>query len=94
VRRFSGSTRRQHKNQFLRFGIATAAKIEIDNLAQRIRNEILAKDGVIFAPLLIGAWARHPGLQGALVSKNSTILGRNGMVMNSAIQQHEGILMA
>jgi ubiquinone/menaquinone biosynthesis C-methylase UbiE len=44
-----------------RFGIATAAEVEIDNLAQRIRDEILAKDGVIVAPLLIGAWARHPG---------------------------------
>jgi hypothetical protein len=44
-----------------RFGIATAAEVEIDSLAQRIRDEILAKDGVIVAPLLIGAWARHPG---------------------------------
>jgi SAM-dependent methyltransferase len=43
-----------------RFGIATAAEVEIDSLAQRIRDEILAKDGgVIVAPLLIGAWARH-----------------------------------
>ena len=44
-----------------RFGIATAAEVEIDILAQRIRDEILAEDGVIVAPLLIGAWARHPG---------------------------------
>lgn len=45
-----------------RFGIATAAEveIEIDSLAQRIRNEVLPKDGVVITPLLIGAWARHP----------------------------------
>jgi len=41
--------------------IATAAKVEIDSLAQRIRDEVLAEDAVVVAPLLIGAWARHPG---------------------------------
>jgi len=44
-----------------RFEITTAAEVEIDSLARRIRDEILAKDGVIVAPLLIGAWARHAG---------------------------------
>jgi hypothetical protein len=44
-----------------RFGIATAAEVEIDSLAQRIRDEVLAEDSVVVAPLLIGAWARHPG---------------------------------
>jgi nicotinamidase-related amidase len=39
----------------------TFPEVEIDSLAQRIRGEILAKDGVIVAPLLIGAWARHAG---------------------------------
>ncbi len=44
-----------------RFGIATAAEVEIDSLAQRIRDEVLAEDAVVVAPLLIGAWARHLG---------------------------------
>lgn len=44
-----------------RFGIATAAEIDIDTLAQRIRDEVLAKNSVIVAPLLIGAWARQAG---------------------------------
>jgi ubiquinone/menaquinone biosynthesis C-methylase UbiE len=44
-----------------KFGIATAAEVEIDRLALRIRDEVLTQDGVIVAPLLIGAWARHPG---------------------------------
>lgn len=42
-------------------GIATAAEVEIDSLALRIRDEVLAEDAVVVAPLLIGAWARHPG---------------------------------
>ena len=44
-----------------RFGIATAAEVEIDSLAQRIGDEVLAKDGVIPAPRLIGVWARQAG---------------------------------
>lgn len=43
-----------------KFGIATAAEVEIDTLALRIRDEVLADDSVIVAPLLIGAWARGP----------------------------------
>jgi ubiquinone/menaquinone biosynthesis C-methylase UbiE len=42
-----------------RFGVATAAEVEIDTLAERMRAEILAKEGVVVAPLLIGAWARY-----------------------------------
>jgi ubiquinone/menaquinone biosynthesis C-methylase UbiE len=44
-----------------KFGIATPAEVDIDTLAARIRDEVLAKDGIVVAPLLIGAWARHPG---------------------------------
>jgi hypothetical protein len=40
-----------------KFEIATAAEVEVDSLAFRIRDEVLPKDGVIVAPLLIGAWA-------------------------------------
>jgi ubiquinone/menaquinone biosynthesis C-methylase UbiE len=45
-----------------RFGVATAAEVEIDSLAMRVRDVVLAKDGVVVAPLLIGAWARHSGI--------------------------------
>ena len=44
-----------------RLGVATAAEVEIDSLAVRMRDEVLTKEGVVVAPLLIGAWARHPG---------------------------------
>jgi SAM-dependent methyltransferase len=44
-----------------KFGIATAAEVEIDSLAKRIRDEVLSKDGVVVAPLMIGAWSCHPG---------------------------------
>jgi hypothetical protein len=44
-----------------KFRIATTAEVEVDNFALRIRDEVLKQDGVIVAPLLIGAWARHPG---------------------------------
>lgn len=44
-----------------RFGVASAAEVEIDSLALRMRDEVLTKHGVVVAPLLIGAWARHPG---------------------------------
>ncbi len=43
------------------FGVATAAEVEIDSLALRIRDEVLAANGVVVAPLLVGAWARHQG---------------------------------
>ena len=42
-----------------RFGVATATEVEIESLALRIRDEVLTKDGIIVAPLLIGARARH-----------------------------------
>jgi ubiquinone/menaquinone biosynthesis C-methylase UbiE len=43
-----------------KFGIAKAAEVEIDSLALRIRDEVLAQDSVVVSPLLIGAWVRHP----------------------------------
>ena len=42
-----------------KFGIATAAEVEVDRLASRIRDEVLTRDGVIVAPLPVGAWARY-----------------------------------
>lgn len=42
-----------------RTGIATAREIEIDTLAARLRDEALAQRATVFAPPLIGAWARR-----------------------------------
>lgn len=44
-----------------KFRIATAPEAEVESLAARIRDEVVAKDGVVVAPLLVGAWARYPG---------------------------------
>jgi SAM-dependent methyltransferase len=43
-----------------RRGIATAAEIEVDTLAERLRAAALAGDRVIFMSRLIGAWAKVP----------------------------------
>ena len=44
-----------------KFRIATAPEAEVESLAARIRDEVVAKDGVVVAPLLVSAWARYPG---------------------------------
>ena len=41
-------------------GIATASEIEIDTLETRIREETVANEGCIAAPMMIGAFARKP----------------------------------
>ncbi|BAN26241.1 class I SAM-dependent methyltransferase [Caballeronia insecticola] len=41
-----------------RSGIASAAEVGIDTFADRLRNEVLALDGVLQPPAFIGAWAR------------------------------------
>lgn len=41
-----------------RVGVATAAEIEIDTLAERLRTEVLENQACIMPPPLIGAWTR------------------------------------
>lgn len=41
-----------------RFGLASASDIDIDTLADRAEAEVLALNGVIVAPALVGAWTR------------------------------------
>jgi SAM-dependent methyltransferase len=41
-----------------KLNIATAAEINIANLAQRMREEVVAGKGVCLSPALIGAWSR------------------------------------
>lgn len=40
-----------------RVGVATAADVEIDGMAERLRKDIVARDACIMLPPLIGAWA-------------------------------------
>lgn len=43
-----------------RTGVATAAEIDVDTLADRVRAEVLARDATIVTPPMIGAWTRNP----------------------------------
>jgi ubiquinone/menaquinone biosynthesis C-methylase UbiE len=43
-----------------RFGIATAAEVDIDTLEDRIRAEMVAAGGVMANALVAGVWARTP----------------------------------
>jgi hypothetical protein len=40
-------------------GIATAAEVEVESLGLRIRDEVVANNGIVISPSLIGAWATH-----------------------------------
>jgi 2-polyprenyl-3-methyl-5-hydroxy-6-metoxy-1,4-benzoquinol methylase len=39
--------------------IATAAEIDLPTLAQRMRDEVVASEGITISPALIGAWSRN-----------------------------------
>ena len=43
-----------------RFGIVDAKEVQIDTLADRLRDEVVAANATILMPLLIGAWASKP----------------------------------
>jgi hypothetical protein len=43
-----------------RFGIATAAEVEVETLAQRLRQETIDNDVVWTAPPVMSAWTRRP----------------------------------
>jgi SAM-dependent methyltransferase len=44
----------------VKLGIATEEEVEIDSLAERLRRETVASDGIVKAPEVVGAWARRP----------------------------------
>ena len=46
-------------------GIATAAEVDIDTLAERLQRAVQTADATIVAPLFVGAWAHKliPGLE-------------------------------
>jgi ubiquinone/menaquinone biosynthesis C-methylase UbiE len=43
-----------------RHGIATAADVQIDTLADRFRADAVSREAIVFVPRLVGAWARTP----------------------------------
>lgn len=43
-----------------KLGVATVEEVQIDTLARRVRDEVVAGGGVIVLPHLVGAWARKP----------------------------------
>jgi ubiquinone/menaquinone biosynthesis C-methylase UbiE len=45
----------------VKFGIATAEEVEIETLAVRLRDEIVASEGAIVPSMLVGGIARWPG---------------------------------
>jgi hypothetical protein len=43
-----------------RTGVATATEVEVDTLAARLREQVVAADATVVPPPLIGAWTRKP----------------------------------
>ena len=44
----------------VKLGIATEEEVGVETLAERLRRETVATDGVVKAPEVVGAWARRP----------------------------------
>lgn len=44
-----------------RLGVATAADLEPDTLAERLSGDVLATDGIVISPPLVGAWTHMRG---------------------------------
>jgi SAM-dependent methyltransferase len=47
-----------------RFGVATAAEVDIDGVAERLRREAVENNACIMLPPLVGAWTRIAGPAG------------------------------
>jgi hypothetical protein len=43
-----------------KLNIASAAEVQIDSLADRMRNEVVARRGVAMSYGLVGAWTKKP----------------------------------
>ena len=41
-----------------RLGVATVAELRLDTLEQRLRDDVVQADAVVFMPMFVGAWAR------------------------------------
>ena len=42
-------------------GVATKEEVDVDTLANRLREEVVAGGGVIYSPVYVGAWIRKAG---------------------------------
>jgi hypothetical protein len=42
------------------YGVASAQEVQIDTLAARLRDELVASGGVLVLPPLVGAWSCRP----------------------------------
>jgi len=54
-----------------RAGVATAAEIAIETLAERLRNEAVENNACIMPPPLVGAWTRLPAATGIATGRSS-----------------------
>src|SRR5262249_60577103 len=61
-----------------RLGIATAAEVDIETLAERLRREALEHNACMTLPPLVGAWTRLAGLAGVGVRHRHSVLERAG----------------
>ncbi len=43
-----------------RYGVTTAAEVQIDTIEQRLRDDVLRNNAVLVLPSLVGAWTRVP----------------------------------
>jgi len=43
-----------------RFGMVSASEVQIETLAERMRDEAVALNATVFSPTLVGAWVRLP----------------------------------
>jgi hypothetical protein len=43
-----------------RLGVTTAADVEPDTLAERLQRDVVASNGIVIGPPLVGAWTRTP----------------------------------
>jgi hypothetical protein len=43
-----------------RYGVANAAQVEIETLAERLNDEMQSRDGIAILPSIVSAWARIP----------------------------------
>jgi ubiquinone/menaquinone biosynthesis C-methylase UbiE len=50
-------------------GIATAEEVDPESLSFRIREEVLANNGIVISPSLIGAWATHETVRSETVDR-------------------------
>jgi hypothetical protein len=41
-----------------RFGVATAAEVDIETLSSRMQAAVTAQDATMLPPAVVGAWAR------------------------------------